>query len=139
MAGSPIHKLDFLAGYSLLDAEITKSNTISNGVLLKGKLAQLTPRNSGNLWLNYQLPKGFRLGFGGYVRSKTFTSTNNLVTLAGYTRLDASIGWRSEQHYEITFNLKNIANKKYYETSNGDNNILPASPINGSVTLRYRF
>lgn len=138
-AGSPIHNLDFIAGYSLLDAEILKSNTVSSGVLLQGKLAQLTPRNSGNLWLNYQLPKGFRLGFGGYARAKSFTSANNLVTLPGYARLDASFGWRSEQHYEISFNLKNIANKKYYETSNGDNNIMPGSPINGSVSLRYRW
>ena len=139
IAGAPIHKLDFLAGYSLLDAEIIKSNTVSNGVLLQGKLAQLTPRNSGNLWLNYQLPKGFHLGFGGYARGKTFTSANNLVILVGYARLDASFGWRSEQHYEITFNLKNITNKKYYETSNGDHNILPGSPINGSITMRYRW
>ncbi|HRH43024.1 MAG TPA: TonB-dependent siderophore receptor [Pyrinomonadaceae bacterium] len=138
-AGSPIDKLDFIAGYSLLDAEILKSNTVSSGVLLQGKIAQLTPRNSGNLWLTYQLPKGFRLGFGGYARAKSFTSANNLVTLPGYARLDASFGWRSEQHYEISFNLKNIANKKYYETSNGDNNIMPGSPINGSVSLRYRW
>lgn len=139
IAGSPIRKLDFLAGYSLLDAEIIKSNTISNGVLLQGKLAQLTPRNSGNLWLNYQLPKNFRVGFGGFVRSKTFTSANNLIVLPGYARFDASIGWRSERHYEISFNLKNFTNRKYYETSNGDNNIMPGSPINGSVTLRYRW
>ena len=139
VSGSPLRKLDLLAGYSLLDAEIVKSNTVSNGVLLQGKLAQLTPRNSGNLWLNYQLPKGFRFGFGGYARSSTFTSANNLVRLGGYARLDASIGWRSEQHYEIAINLKNITNRKYYETSNGDNNIMPGSPINGLVTMRYRW
>jgi catecholate siderophore receptor len=139
IAGSPLRNLDFMAGYALLDAKITKSNTVSNGVLLEGKFAQLTPRNSGNLWLNYQLPKGFRLGFGGFTRSQTFTSANNLVKLSGYTRFDASIGWRSERHYEISFNLKNIANKKYFETSNGDNNIMTGSPINGSVTLRYRW
>jgi catecholate siderophore receptor len=139
IAGSPLHNLDFIAGYSLLDAEILKSNTVSNGVLLQGKLAQLTPRNSGNLWLNYQLPRGFRFGFGGYARSRSFTSANNLVVLPGYLRLDASFGWRSERHYEISFNLKNIANRKYYETSNGDNNILPGAPINGLISLRYRW
>lgn len=139
IAGSPIRKLEILAGYSLLDAKITKSNTISAGVSLQGKLAQLTPRNSGNLWLNYQLPKNLRVGFGGYTRSEIFTSANNLVILPGYARLDASFGWKSEMHYEIFFNLKNITNQKYYETSNGDNNIMPGSPINGSVTLRYRW
>jgi catecholate siderophore receptor len=139
ISGSPLRKLDIYAGYSLLDARILRSNTISGGVSLEGKLAQLTPRNSGNLWLTYQLPKQFRIGFGGYARTKTFTSANNLVTLPGYARFDASLSWQSERHYEIAFNLKNIFNRRFYETSNGDNNIMPGSPINGSVTLRYRW
>jgi len=139
VSGSPLEKLDVFAGYSLLDARIIKSNNVSAGVSLQGKLAQLTPRNSGNLWLTYQLPKQFTLGFGGYARTKSFTSANNLVTLPGYARFDASLAWQSEKHYEIAFNLKNIFNKRYYETSNGDNGILPGAPVNGSVTLRYRW
>jgi catecholate siderophore receptor len=139
VSGSPLRKLDFIAGYSLLDAEIRKSNTISSGVLLEGKAPQLTPRNSGNLWLTYQLPRGFRLGFGGYARSKSFTSPNNLVTLPGYARLDASLSWRSEKHYEISFNLKNLTNRDYYETSHSDTQIMPGAPINGSISLRYRW
>jgi len=127
------------AGYALLDARIIKSNSFSGGVPLQGKLAQLTPRNSGNIWMTYQLPKQLRLGFGAFARTKSFTSTNNLVTLPGYARFDASLSWRSEKHYEIAFNLKNITNNRYYETSNGDNNIMPGSPVNGSITMRYRW
>ena len=139
VSGSPFRKLNIFAGYALLDARILKSNNFSAGVPLQGKYAQLTPRNSGNLWLTYQLPKQFQVGFGAFAKTKTFTSTNNLVTLPGYAWFDASVSWRSERHYEIAFNLKNIANRRYYETSNGDNNILPGAPINGSVTLRYRW
>jgi catecholate siderophore receptor len=139
VSGSPVRKLDVFGGYSLLDARITKSNNVSAGVPLQGKFAQLTPRHAGNLWLTYQLPKQFRLGFGGYARTKSYTSTNNLVTLPGYARFDASLSWQSEKHYEIAFNLKNIFNKRFYETSNGDNGILPGAPLNGSVTLRYRW
>lgn len=139
VSGSPARKLDFVAGYALLDARITKSNTVSSGVLLRGKFAQLTPRNSGNLWLNYQLPKQLVAGFGFTARTKTFTSANNLITLPGYARFDASLAWRGERHYEIAFNLKNITNRRYYETSNGDNGIQPGAPINGSITMRYRW
>ncbi len=139
VSGSPLKKLDFIAGYSLLDAAIRKSNTISSGVPLEGKAPQLTPRNSGNLWLTYQLPRGFRLGFGGYARSQSFTSPNNLVTLPGYVRLDASLAWRSEKHYEISFNLKNLANRKYYETAHSDAQIMPGAPVNGSISFRYRW
>ncbi|MBS1794267.1 MAG: TonB-dependent siderophore receptor [Acidobacteria bacterium] len=139
VSGAPLEKLDVVAGYSLLDARILKSNTISGGVSLQGKIAPLTPRSSGNLWLTYGLPRGFRLGFGGYARSKSFTSANNLVTLPGYARLDASLAWRGEKHYEIALNLKNVLNRRYYETSNGDNNIMPGAPVSGSVTFRYRW
>jgi catecholate siderophore receptor len=139
VSGSPLKKLDFLAGYSLLDAEIRKSNTVSNGVRLEGRAPQLTPRNSGNLWLTYQLPRGFRLGFGGYARSRSFTSPNNLVTLPGYARLDASLAWRTEKHYEISFNLKNLTNRRYFETAHSDTQIMPGAPLNGSVSFRYRW
>ncbi len=139
VSGAPTRKLEIYAGYALLDARITKSNNFSGGVPLQGKFAQLTPRSSGNLWLTYQLPKQLRLGFGAFARTKSFTSTNNLVTLPGYARFDASLSWRSERHYEVALNLKNITNRRYFETSNGDNGILPGAPINGSVTLRYRW
>ncbi len=139
VSGAPVEKLEIFAGYALLDARVLKSNTFSGGVFLQGKRAQLTPRNSGNIWLSYRLLKQFRLGFGAFARSKSFTSPNNLVTLPGFSRFDASLSWRSERHYEIAFNLKNITNKKYFETSNGDNGIMPGALLNGSLSLRYRW
>jgi catecholate siderophore receptor len=139
LSGAPFDKFDFIAGYSLLDARITRSNSFSGGVPLEGKFAQITPRNSGNLWMTYRLPKQFTIGFGGNARSKIFTSANNLVTLAGYARFDASLSWRSEKHYEIAFNLKNILNQEYFETAHNDNQITPGAPVNGSISLRYRW
>ena len=139
ISGAPTDKIEIYGGYALLNARITKSNNVSSGVSLQGRLAQLTPQNSGNLWMTYQLPKQFRLGFGAFARTKIYTSANNLVVLPGFARFDASLSWRSERHYEISFNLKNLLNRRYYETANGDNNIMPGSSINGSVTLRYRW
>ena len=139
VSGSPLRKLRFTAGYALLSARITKSNNVSAGIPLEGRRAGLIPQGSGNLWLSYSLPKNFSVGFGAFGRSNIFTSANNLVTLPGFVRLEASFAWRSERHYEIAFNLRNIANRRYYETSNGDNGILAGSPVNGSVSLRYRW
>lgn len=139
VSGSPLRNLQFTAGYALLSARITKSNNVSAGVPLEGRRAGLIPQSAGNLWLSYALPKNFSVGFGAFGRSKIFTSANNLVTLPGFVRLDASLSWRSERHYEIAFNLRNIANRRYYETSNGDNGILAGSPVNSSVSLRYRW
>ncbi len=138
-SGSPLQRIDFIFGYSLLDARIAKSNNFSGGNPIEGNLAQLTPRHSGNLWLTYRLPKSFRVGFGGYSRSHTYTSVNNLVSLPGFSRLDSSIGWRNETGFELNLIVRNLLNRKYFDTAHNDNQIMPGEPISGSVTFRYRW
>jgi catecholate siderophore receptor len=137
-AGTPLRGLDLFGGFSLLSARIVRSTSVSAGVPLQGRRAGLVPQAMGNIWMTYALPKNFAIGFGAYGRSKVFTSANNLVTLPGFVRFDAGLFWRRE-HYEAGINLRNITNRRYYETSHGDNNILPGAPINGSFTLRYRW
>jgi catecholate siderophore receptor len=137
-AGTPLRGLDLFGGFSLQSARIVRSTSVSAGVPLQGRRAGLIPQAMGNLWMTYALPKNFAIGFGAYGRSKVFTSANNLVTLPGFIRFDAGLFWRRE-HYEAGINLRNITNRRYYETSNGDNGILPGAPINGSFTLRYRW
>lgn len=138
LSGSPTRKLEIYAGYALLSARVLRSNNVSAGVPLAGRRVGLIPQSSGNLWLSYSLPKQFRLGLGAFARSSVFTSTNNLVTLPGYARFDASLSWRKER-YEFGVNFKNITNRRYYETSNGDNGIMPGAPASASLTLRYHW
>ena len=139
VAGSPFRDFDFIAGFAQLSARILRSSTVTSGVLLQGRQAQLTPNGSGNFWMNYKLPLDLRIGFGAFARTRIFTSATNLVALPGFARFDAALFWRGERHFEIGFNVKNLTDKRYYETSNGDNQILPGAPINFSITTRYRW
>jgi outer membrane receptor protein involved in Fe transport len=36
-------------------------------------------------------------------------------------------------------NIQNVGNIRYYDSAQSDYQIYPAAPVNGSVTLRYRF
>lgn len=128
------------AGYAYLDARITDSVAVQNGVALRGNNAALTPKNSANLWLMYQLNDGWNLGGGLNYVGNRYTSADNLVTLDSYVTADAVAMYRSKR-YDLAFNLKNITDKEYYASGHGTSNLLngPGAPRRAEVTLTMRF
>jgi catecholate siderophore receptor len=125
-------------GYAWLDGRIVSSTTLSSGVLLQGRRPAMTPLHSTTLWTSYDFHNGFGLAGGLVAKSVQFAATDNLARLPGYTRLDASAFYRRAR-YEMQVNLQNLANRRYFDSAQGDYQIYPAAPINGSATLRYRF
>lgn len=138
---------DVSAGYAFLDGRMTRSlATITaaqlpvQSVAVQGKVPALTPRNSAFLWAMKDLGHGLRAGGGVQYMGARFASLSNLVTLPGYTTVDAAVQY-TQGDWDLDVNLKNLANRKYYVSSHGsnDNLILPGSPRALQVTLRKRF
>lgn len=138
---------DVSAGYAWLDGRMTKSLATTGSLQLptaavpaQGKVAALTPRNSAFLWAMKDMGHGLRVGGGVNYVGARFTSLTNLVTLPGYTTLDAALQYTLGQ-WDVDVNIKNLANRKYYVSAHGsnDNLILPGSPRTLQVTLRTRF
>jgi catecholate siderophore receptor len=125
-------------GYAWLATRILRSNSLSNGIATEGKRAAHIPLNSANLWSTYSFENGFGFGGGMLFTDDRFTANDNLVTLPGYVRLDATAFYK-QRHYEIALNLRNLANTKYFETAQSNYQIYPGTPISGLVTLRYRW
>jgi catecholate siderophore receptor len=136
--GRPFSKLEVFGGYALLDATIEKSTTVSSGVSLQGKRAQLVPRHAFNLWSTYSFTNGFGFGGGVVYNDDRFAEANNLVLLPEYTRVDAAVYYR-KRHYDIAVNVRNIGNAKYYESAHSNFQIMPGSPVNALVTTRFRW
>ncbi len=136
--GRPFSRFEVYGGYALLDATIEKSNTVSSGVLLQGKRAQLVPKHAFNLWTTYAFDNGFGFGGGVIYNDDRFAETNNLVLLPGYTRVDATLFYK-KRHYDFAVNVRNIGNVKYYEAANSNFQIMPGSPVNAYVTTRVRW
>jgi outer membrane receptor protein involved in Fe transport len=67
-----------------------------------------------------------------------FAGNDNIVRLPEYTRVDATIFWKRPK-YDIALNLRNIGNVTYYESAQSNAQILPGAPVNGAVTVRYRW
>jgi catecholate siderophore receptor len=137
MSGRVYKRFEVFGGYAYLDAKTVKSNTLSSGVPVQGKQAALVAPHSFNLWSTYSFENGFGVGGGVIFNDSRFAEVNNLVALPAFTRVDATVFYR-KRHYEVAANLRNLANAKYYETANSNFQIMPGSPINGTITTRLR-
>ncbi|HEX4895947.1 MAG TPA: TonB-dependent siderophore receptor [Solimonas sp.] len=124
-------------GYAWQDGELTGT---SNAASARdgATLAQL-PKHTASLWNRYDFSPQWGAGLGAYYRSDMYTSTANTVTLDGYTRLDAAVFYRLNEHFRAQINVENLLDEDYVVNAHNDNNIQPGSPtaVRASVTLRF--
>jgi catecholate siderophore receptor len=136
-AGMIVRGWDVRGGVTFLDPEILQSNDVTSGVRVEGNRIGATATRNANLWSTYSV-KQVTFGGGLFYMGDWFTSNDNLVRLDGFTRVDAMAAYRIGR-YEIAFNLKNLLDATYYESSNGNTQIMPAAGRNGLLSVRYRW
>jgi catecholate siderophore receptor len=125
-------------GWAWMDAYYVDNPTLSNGVQLQGKRAQLIPANSGSLWQVYEWTRGFGVGLGAVATSSRSAATDNLVRLPGYARLDASAYYRT-RHWDLDAHVENLSDVHYYLSAQSDQQIMPGTPVLARVGLRVKF
>ncbi|HEY6870505.1 MAG TPA: TonB-dependent siderophore receptor [Novosphingobium sp.] len=127
-----------IAGYSYLDARITRSLAVESGQPVEGKRATLTPRNSANLFVTKELANRFGLGLGGNYVGGRFANPGNTVTLPGYVTLDALV-WAKLGSARLQVNGYNLFDKRYIVSGHGTSPLLnlPGAPRTVIATLRF--
>lgn len=140
VAGEIAPRWQLSAGYAYLDARITRSVAMQNGVALEGKRAALTPRNSASLWLMHDLGRGFGIGGGLRYVGDRYAAPDNLVSLGDYVVADAVFTYKAKD-YDLALNLKNLADEDYFVSGHGASNNLnaPGAPRSVELTGRFRF
>jgi catecholate siderophore receptor len=123
-------------GYALQDGEITQS--ISAAAQAGATLAQL-PRHSISLWNRYDFTPRFAGAVGVLYRSDVFTSTDNLVILPSWTRVDAALFYNLTATLRAQVNVENLFDEDYYLNAHGNTNITPGSPRGVRFALTTRF
>ena len=136
--GSVLRHWEVYGGYAWLDGRIVSSTTLSNGVSLQGKRPAMSPLHAASVWTAYTFGNGFGVGGGLVARAKQFAATDNLAALPAYARVDVSLFYRRAR-YEVQANVQNVGNMRYYDAAQSDYQIYPAAPVNGAVTMRWRF
>jgi catecholate siderophore receptor len=130
--------LNVTGGYAFFDPLIRRSNSLSSGVPIEGRVPALIAKRSGSLWATYFWNNGLGLGVGAFQASRRFTANDNLVALPGYVRFDAAIFYRL-RHWGVSLNTRNLLNRRYYESAQSNAQIYPGAPANGLLTMTYRW
>jgi catecholate siderophore receptor len=125
-----------VGGYAYQDGEITQTQSAT--VRAGARLAQL-PKHSASLWNRVDVTPRLGLGLGVIYRSAMFASTDNTVTLPGFTRVDAALYYKVSDQVSAQLNVENIFDKGYYAAANSNTNITPGSPRAVRLSLRLSY
>jgi catecholate siderophore receptor len=123
-------------GYAYQDGVITRS--ISATAQAGAVLAQL-PKHSLSLWNRYQLTSRLAAGVGVLHRSQVFTSSDNLVVVPAWTRLDAALYYNLSTALRAQVNVENLFDELYYPNAHSNTNITPGSPRGVRFALTTHF
>jgi len=123
-------------GYAYTDARVT-SNTSTT--ILAGNRIQLVPLHQFSWWNKYQIDSLWAAGLGVIYFSDSFATSDDLVKLPGFVRVDASVYRKIDETWRVQLNIENIFNKGYWASADGDNNISPGQPRTFRVMAIAKF
>ncbi|MFZ2168137.1 MAG: TonB-dependent receptor [Methylococcaceae bacterium] len=140
--------LSLIGRYAYTDARVTKDDSG-----LQGKQLSNVPENAGSLWVKYDFNghktlNGFSVGLGAVAAGQREGSIDNTFQLPGYVRVDAFAvyKWNIKQtRVTAQFNIRNLLDKQYYESTDPDSNVAPAlgvapgAPLMAIGSLRVEF
>jgi catecholate siderophore receptor len=92
-----------------------------------------------SLWSKYDVTPRLGAALGVIYRSNVFTSTDNLVVLPDWTRVDAAIFYHLTPRVRAQINVENLSDESYYLNAHSNTNITPGSPRAVRFALTTRF
>lgn len=148
VTGQITDSLSLIGSYAYTDGRITKDNSG-----LEGKRLTNVPEHGGSLWAKYDFNghkalDGFSVGLGGVAAGQRKGDVPNSFEMPGYVRMDAMAAYKwniKKTRVTAQFNLKNLLDKQYYESTDPDNNVsprlgvYPGAPLTaiGSIRVEY--
>lgn len=103
------------ANYTILDSETLKAADTAAGIAREGQALGNTPPRSFNLWTTYELPAGWRVGYGArYASERNVTSSDN-AKLDAYWVHNAMLGYKVNNELDLQLNMNNLFDKDYVQ------------------------
>lgn len=104
------------ANYTFLDSETLKAADTAAGIAREGQALGNTPPRSFNLWSTYELPAGWRVGYGArYASERNVTSSDN-AKLDAYWVHNAMVGYKVTDELDLQLNMNNLFDKEYVQS-----------------------
>lgn len=136
MTGNLTSAWSVVGAYAWQEGEITSS--LSPSAPAGARLAQV-PEHSFSLWNKYDVSESWGLGLGVIHRGDIFTSTDNSVTVPGFTRVDGALFYTVSRQLRAQLNVENLLDTDYYASAHSNTNITPGSPLAVRLSLTTRF
>jgi iron complex outermembrane receptor protein len=152
MTGQITDALSLIGSYAYTDARVTKDASVADGGFL-GKRLSNVPENAGSLWVKYDFKghkalNGFSMGLGTFAAGQREGNLDNSFQLPGYVRVDAFAAYRwniKKTKVTAQFNIRNLLEKRYYESTDPESNVSPAlgvapgAPLMAIGSLRIEY
>lgn len=136
ITGQLTDRLNAVATYTYIDAEITKSTTNT-----LGKRPILVAKNMANVWLRYDLSgwvQGLGIGAGARHIGEQAGDAQNSFDVPSYTLFDAGLYYNTAS-WRFALNARNLANKQYIAGCASINQCYPGDPRTVMLTANYSF
>ena len=126
----PMINWQLQGGYAHDHAYIAQS--VTNPFTI-GKDLVNAPRNSGNFWTRYNIPRGRLLGLGFAVGvvyvGKQWAgdpTTARYYRLPAWTRVDGALYYKISHRYDLALNIHNLLDRHYIAAQFSANELVPA-------------
>ncbi|RYF74487.1 MAG: TonB-dependent siderophore receptor [Comamonadaceae bacterium] len=118
------------SGLGLQQAKVTEDKSVPAN---EGKYKSGVARKNGHIFVRYAPESRWYGELGVTYRGPFYTSIANTTERAGYTRWDASVGWRAAP-WTMTFAITNLTDKRYWRSTS-----MPGAPRTFLLTGSYMF
>jgi catecholate siderophore receptor len=92
-----------------------------------GATVPLVPHHTLSLWNRYQVARALAAGVGVVHQARVYAAVDNSVTLPSFTRVDGALFVTLNSHLRAQLNVENLLDRRYYPSSQGNNNIMPGA------------
>jgi len=133
-SGSLTRTWRVLAGYTLLDSRVVRSNDPEQ---LNRRFLN-TPRNSFNIWSTYLFRSRLNLGGGVRFVGKRFGNNINTRWVDNYYTIDALVSYPITSKVDLRVNLYNL-NDAYYFDRLGGGHLIPGAGRSVMVSTGFRL
>jgi len=127
VSGSITPQWDIWAGYTYLDAKMTKyssgSTQPTNNNLdpaytnYSGNRMKFIPKQSASLWTTYKVIPNLTLGGGVTVMGMRYANDANTYELPSYRRYDLMAKYEINKNFALQLNVNNVTDTELYDSS----------------------
>ncbi|MBN8844119.1 MAG: TonB-dependent siderophore receptor [Sphingomonadales bacterium] len=136
VAGEITDQLSVVGAYTYSDG--TFLDNVS-GTVKAGNILPNMPKHSASLWTRFDPIDQLGLAVGVTHQGKRFAATDNLVSMPGYTRVDAAVYFDISENVGLQLNVENLFGERYFLYAHSNTNITPGSPTAAKVGLNVKF